>query len=225
LHGAHGVTLGAVRVRQARICTTTIPSDPVSSMVDEQSLLERLRAFEPAALAEVYDAFSPAIYRYAMRLLGDATMAEDCVTDTFARLIDALKAGGGPIQFLQAYLYRIAHNWITDHYRSADRLNVSLDELTDAEADGVLASDEAPPLQVVSSQIEAQHVRAALMRLTADQRQVIVLKYYEGLNNEEVAAAINKPIGAVKSLQHRALAALRRELVRVVTDGAGVRSS
>lgn len=194
-------------------------------MADEQSLLERVRAFEPAALVEVYDTFSPAIYRYAMRLLGDAIMAEDCVTDTFARLIDALKTGGGPIRFLQAYLYRIAHNWITDHYRSADRLNISLDELADAEADDVLAVDETPPLQVVSSQIEAQHVRVALMRLTADQRQVIVLKYYEGLSNEEVAAAINKPVGAVKSLQHRALAALRRELVRAVADDAEVRSS
>ncbi|MCS6847162.1 MAG: sigma-70 family RNA polymerase sigma factor [Anaerolineae bacterium] len=183
-------------------------------------MLERLRAFEPAALAEVYDTFSPAIYRYAVRLLGDAIMAEDCVTDTFTRLVDALKTGG-PIRLLKAYLYRVAHNWITDYFRSANRLNVSLGELTDAKADGVLSTVEAPPLQVVSSRIEAQHVRAALMRLTADQRQVIMLKYYEGLSNEEVAAAISKPVGAIKSLQHRALVALRRELVRVVADDAG----
>jgi RNA polymerase sigma-70 factor (ECF subfamily) len=59
---------------------------------------------------------------------------------------------------------------------------------------------------------ERRSARQALWRLTPDQRQVIVLKYYQGLSNEEVAAALDKPVGAVKSLQHRALDALRRML-------------
>jgi RNA polymerase sigma-70 factor, ECF subfamily len=54
--------------------------------------------------------------------------------------------------------------------------------------------------------------RAALWQLTPDQRLVVTLKYFEGFDNEEIAVALGKPIGAVKSLQHRALAALRRIL-------------
>ena len=54
-----------------------------------------------------------------------------------------------------------------------------------------------------------------MMSLTPDQRQVILLKFFEGWNNASIAAAINKPVGAVKSLQHRALKALRRVLVDI----------
>jgi RNA polymerase sigma-70 factor (ECF subfamily) len=184
-------------------------------MADERSLLERARAFDRAALAEVYDAFSPAIYRYAMRPLNDAAMAEDCVTDTFSRLLDTLHAGGGPEHFLEAYLFRTAHNWITDYFRSGHRTNLSLDEMGDARGQDIPAEDETP-LSVIAGQMDADRVRAAIVRLTDEQRQVIVLKFYEGLSNEEVASAVNKPVSAVKALQHRALAALRRALARVV---------
>ncbi len=55
-------------------------------------------------------------------------------------------------------------------------------------------------------------VRKAIQQLTPDQQQVIALKYLEGWNNEEIAEAVKKPIGAVKSLQHRALARLKKHL-------------
>jgi RNA polymerase sigma-70 factor (ECF subfamily) len=70
-------------------------------------------------------------------------------------------------------------------------------------------------------QAEQEEVRAALAHLTPDQRQVVLLKYLEGLENEEIAAALGKPLGAVKSLQHRALAALRRILVRAEEGTCG----
>lgn len=189
----------------------------MSVMANERSLLARAREFDQEALVEVYDLYSPAIYRYAIRLLDDQALAEDCVTDTFGRLLDALKAGGGPTNYLKAYLYRMAHNWITDHHRSATRHSISLDDLDEqAEAEAIHSDDLDPSLHLVSSRIDAQHVRKALLRLTEDQRQVVVLRFYENLSNEEVAAVINKPVGAVKALQHRALAALRRALVHVV---------
>ncbi|MBL7163141.1 MAG: RNA polymerase sigma factor, partial [Anaerolineales bacterium] len=59
---------------------------------------------------------------------------------------------------------------------------------------------------------QKEHLRAALFQLTPEQRQVIVLKYIEDWSNAEIAAALNKSIGAVKALQHRGLAALRRML-------------
>jgi RNA polymerase sigma-70 factor (ECF subfamily) len=179
-------------------------------MTSERSLLERARAFDLDALTEIYDLFSPSIYRYAARLIDDAALAEDCVTETFSRLLHTLKSNNGPTDFLKAYLFRIAHNWITDQYRRSTNA-VSLDEMNE-EMEHEIASNEDMPIQFVAAQIDAAQVRLALMRLTPDQRQVIVLKFYEAFTNEEVAAALNKPISAVKSLQHRALDSLRRQL-------------
>ena len=167
--------------------------------------MQRARQFEQAALGEIYDSFSPGVYRYALRLLGDAGLAEDCVADTFLRYLQALRAGGGPQDHLQAYLYRIAHNWITDQYRRQPLPPLPLlDELVSKEED---------LLQIAMDHIQQTQVRGALGRLTPDQRQVIVLKYLEGWENESVALALEKPAGAVKALQHRAIEALRRMLL------------
>jgi RNA polymerase sigma-70 factor, ECF subfamily len=175
-------------------------------MTDEAALLRRARQFDEQALAEIYDTLSPAIYAYAMRLLGDADLAEECIADTFSRFLNALHAGGGPQEYLKAYLYRVAHNWITDRFRNA-RSETSLDQEMELPAGEM----DEPHINVTDKQ-DRQELRAALALLTPEQRQVITLKYLENLDNAEIAQAIQKPIGAVKSLQHRALATLRRIL-------------
>jgi RNA polymerase sigma-70 factor (ECF subfamily) len=166
--------------------------------------LPRIHQFDPQALTEVYEALSPPLYRYAYRLLGNARDAEDVVAETFHRLLLALQRGYGPHEHLSAYLYRIAHNLITDRYRRQPLAELELDE--------ALASSEIDPLEAVARYRARTVARQALWQLTADQRQVILLKYFEGLNNEEVAATLDKPVGAIKSLQHRALEAMRRLL-------------
>jgi RNA polymerase sigma-70 factor (ECF subfamily) len=106
---------------------------------------------------------------------------------------------------LQAYLYRIAHNWITDQYRRQPPPPLPLLE------DLVSPDDEL--FQGVFDTIEKKRVRGALRCLTPEQRLVINLKYLEGWENEHVALILEKPISAVKSLQSRALRALRRILL------------
>jgi RNA polymerase sigma-70 factor (ECF subfamily) len=174
-------------------------------MISESDLIERARCFDQNALGEIYDRYSPGIYRYAFHLLGDPQQAEDCTADTFTRYLQALRSRGGPADHLQAYLYRIAHNQIIDIYRSQTPPPLSLfDELP---------GDEPEPSQMVVDQIEEERVRAALVYLTPEQRQVIVLKYLEGLENDSVALVLKKSVGTIKSLQHRALIALRRILL------------
>ena len=175
----------------------------------EQSLLERAQRFEKEALAEIFDRYNPGVYRYAMKLLGDTDLARECMAETFSRFLNALRRGVGPNDYLQAYLYRIAHNWITDYYRSKPPPSLPLDH--------ELRSDPAEePPQMVADEMELQQVRSALALLTPDQRQVITLKYLEEWENEDIARALNKPVGAVKSLQHRAIESLRRLLSRRV---------
>jgi RNA polymerase sigma-70 factor (ECF subfamily) len=173
----------------------------------DQAILERAKRFEAQVLEEIFDTFSPGIYRYAFRLLGDAELARECMAETFSRFLSALKRDSGPDTYLQAYLYQIAHNWVTDYYRSKVPPTLHLDSM-------VIADSTDEPHQVVTNQMADQQLRDALALLTPDQRQVIVLKYLEDWENKAIALALNKPVGAIKALQHRALQALHRILSR-----------
>jgi RNA polymerase sigma-70 factor (ECF subfamily) len=174
-------------------------------MISENELIERARRFDQIALAEIYDRYSPGIYRYALHLLGDTRLAEDCTADTFTRYLQALRNGSGPKNHLQAYLYRIAHNQITDNYRRQPPPPLALvEELPCAETEVIMT---------VVDRITKEQVRSALALLTLEQRQVIVLKYLEGLENELVAQVLGRTVGTIKSLQFRAINALRRILL------------
>jgi RNA polymerase sigma-70 factor, ECF subfamily len=172
----------------------------------ERDLLQGARSLDSSRLGAVYDRYSPGIYRYAMRLLGDEVQAEDCVSETFSRFLKAVSCGQGPEEHLQAYLYRIAHNWITDTYRKSTPVSIELDESL---------PDASPHLESeVEIGLQKQSIRQAMRSLTPDQRQVIYLRFIEGWDNDEVAAALGKPVTAVKTLQHRALETLKRILLK-----------
>lgn len=168
-------------------------------------LLHRAKEFDQQALAEIYDSYSTSLYGYALRLLGDQDLAEECVAETFSRLLCALHNDKGPQKYLKAYLYRIAHNWISDHYRRCPPEAVSLEE--QLSLPGEMHLEEQVDRRILQDQL-----RTALACLTPDQRQVIVLVFVEGWRKAEVAAALGKPIGAIKSLQFRALRSLRKIL-------------
>ena len=174
-----------------------------ATVPEEQRLLQFAAQLNTQALAEIYDSYSPSIYRYAMRLLGDTSVAEDCVADTFARFLKALQERRGPRDHLQAYLYRIAHNWIVDFYRN----NEQVYELSEA-----LRSETDIPEEAAAKHIRQRQVRKAIRSLTPDQQNVVALKYLEDWCNEEIACVLHKPVGAVKSIQHRALKSLKRLL-------------
>jgi RNA polymerase sigma-70 factor, ECF subfamily len=178
----------------------------------EQELIKNARSFNQQALGEIYDTCSPELYGYAMRLLGDELLAEDCVADTFSRFLQALRLRKGPDRFLRAYLFRIAHNWITDYYRRHTPELVELDE-------SIQAGDHNETEKILERRFESQQLRVALRTLTPDQRQVIMLKFVEEWKNEEIAAALERPVGAVKALQHRAIDTLRRSLSEVEKAG------
>ena len=172
----------------------------------ELKLIERARAFNQAALGKIYDLYSDALYAYAYKHVGSVQVAEDLVAETFKRFLNALKSGGGPTNHLKAYLYRIAHNLITDTYRRKPPPPLELDE-------DRLGDTDQEPSRIVADQQDADQIRMALRYLTPDQRQVIVLRFLEGWTTSEVAQVMEKSIGSVKAQQHRGLAALQRILL------------
>jgi RNA polymerase sigma-70 factor, ECF subfamily len=170
-------------------------------LVNERKLLNGARSFDLNTLGLIYERYSPGLFRYSMRLLGNENLAEDCLADTFARFLVALKNDHGPDDHLQAYLYRIAHNWITDSYRRSPPVSY---ELTDA-----FPTDQPNPEMTAEKRLRQQRVRLALRSLTNEQQQVVVLRFIEGWDHREIAAALGKPMGAVKALQHRAVDKLK----------------
>lgn len=174
---------------------------------DEARLIQRAKKGDPSAFAELYDRYQPAIYRYIFYRVDDVATAEDLTSEVFVRLvekIDRFTYRGRP---LLAWLYTIARNLVTDHHRQAGRsLPLSFDDR--------LVADVTDPEETIEHRLAQHRLAAAIARLTEDQRQVILLKFVEGLDNETVARMLGKSIGAVKALQHRALAALRYILER-----------
>ena len=174
-------------------------------MNQDEILLNQARAFDELALGQIYDAYFERLYRYAYRFVGDVETAQDIAAETLRRLLEALRDGRTPNQ-LGAWLYRVAHNLAIDQYRQrpAEGL-VSLEPDLDQ-------ADEADTEADSEHQLAQERVRQALGRLTPEQQNVVVLKFIEGYSNAEVGALMNKPEGAIKSLQHRALATLKRAL-------------
>ncbi len=173
------------------------------SAENEGDLLRRARNLEHEALVEIYDLYSSSIFAYAYRVLGDGNLAEDCVSETFLRLLKSLKNQSGPQEHLKSYLYRIAHNWITDLYRKSSIRELELTDTT-------LPLNDYRLENHVENNMDLSEIQKAITSLTPDQRFVITLRYGEGWDINQIATALQKPVGAVKALQHRALAALQK---------------
>jgi len=164
-----------------------------SAVIDKQYLLG------------IYEQHNLGLYRYAYRLLGDQNLAEECVSETFSRFLKVVRSRGVLQDNVQAYLYRVAHNWITDTYRRR-KPTAPLEMEIPEEA-------QREPDQIFMRKIEQERVRNALMQLPYDQRQVIVLRMLEDWSHEEVARELGKTVEASRALQYRALSALRRMLL------------
>lgn len=172
----------------------------------EQSLLQRARALEEPALAEIFDTYYLPLYQYIYHHVGHVETAQDLAAEVFQRLLEQLHAGRGPKTYLKAWLFRVGHNIVVDDARrQTHRNHRPLDERL-TQRDALPVEEEAQ-----RALLSAESLRA-LERLTPKQRAVITLKFLLGMENAEVARTLTLPVGAVKALQHRALASLRRAL-------------
>jgi RNA polymerase sigma-70 factor (ECF subfamily) len=176
----------------------------VKDLNTEKKLLARAKKLDKQTLAVIYDEYSPMIYRYAYRQLGDQYFSEECVAETFDRFLRALHNGKGPSNYIKAYLFRIAHNWITDHWRR----HVPTEELDLS----IVAENKESMETVVIDRLDIARIRASLQKLTPEQRQIIILKYIEGWSNREIAELSGQTIGAVKAMQFRGLQAMKKLL-------------
>lgn len=173
---------------------------------NESDLIERAKTYEEAALSELYWRHAEAIFRYIHYRISDQIVAEDLVSEVFVRALEALPGYQDSGRPFVAWLYRIAHARVVDHYRRQQvRKAVPLDE-------HLLADEWTNPEQLIDKRVNEQQVRKALADLTDEQQQVISFRFMAQYSVAEVAQIMGKTEGAIKALQHRGLAALRRLL-------------
>jgi RNA polymerase sigma-70 factor (ECF subfamily) len=172
---------------------------------DEPRLIRLAQQGDAAACAALYDLHYDAVYRYCYYHVGDVTLAQDLTSEVFVRMVENLESFDSRGRPLLAWLYTIARNLIADTYRQTGPVSkLMLDE--------ALADHDETPASSTERRLLADRLSSMLKHLTKDQRQVIVLKFLQGHTNAEIARLMGKSEGAIKSLQHRALAALRRAL-------------
>jgi RNA polymerase sigma-70 factor (ECF subfamily) len=171
-------------------------------MSTETQLLEQARHFDPDALRALHNRFYEPVYRYVHLKVSDPQASEDLTSEVFVRVLEALRRGKMWRTTPDAWIFGIARNVVADHYRKKNRQpEVMLDER-------LALPDEHGPIQRVMAAERHRELTQAITCLTDEQRDVILLRFMEGLSINDVAEALNKTPGAVKGLQHRALRTL-----------------
>ena len=175
-------------------------------MNNDEQLLAKAKTLDPEALRALHQQFYEPVARYISFKVGNAQTVEDLSGEVFVRVIEGLKRGKGWQESPKGWIMGIARNLVADYYRQRER--VTEVKLTP----DVAATQEASPIQLALRSERKAELMAAIHELTDDQRDVILMRFMEGINIEGVAKAIGKTPGAVKGLQYRALRALAEKM-------------
>jgi RNA polymerase sigma-70 factor, ECF subfamily len=174
---------------------------------DARVLVERAQHGDRDALEQLYLLHFDRIYSYLRVSLGNRHDAEDLTTRTFLRMLESIGRFRWQSAPFSAWLFRIAHNLAVDHFR-AQRWVLVEEEVPEPFGEEESSAEE----QALASMAQAGML-GLIEELSAEQRQVLALKFVFNFGNLEIAGILGKTEGAVKSLQHRALASLERQLV------------
>jgi RNA polymerase sigma-70 factor, ECF subfamily len=173
-----------------------------------QGLVDAARHGDAAAQGALFDRYYPAIHRYTCARLGRPADADDATAETFVSALAALPRFAWRQVPFEAWLFRIAASKVADHHRRRHRRpEAPLDEATDS-----LLAVVADPMELAVTSDRDSRLAAAVDRLPAVQRDVVVLRFFLGRSVRETATSLGRTEGAVRQLQLRALARLRGEV-------------
>jgi len=194
---------GLSALRGPTLFFSTLMSD------DAKSIARGLQRRDPDLLDRLIEQYQYRLFRYLVYVTGNRERAEDFFQETWIRVLERGHQYDGKSKF-EAWLFAIARHLVIDWQRS--KKPQSLDTLTDPEQEHPLqvANENDPsPLHQVLSQETEENVQASLQKIPAMYREVLVLRFQEELQIEEMAGVLNVPLSTVKSRLYRGLEALR----------------
>src|SRR5438067_10804850 len=177
-----------------------------SQATDLRRLVGLAQDGDREALEELYLLHFDRIYSYLHMSVGNRHDAEDLTTQTFLKMLEAIGRFRWRKAPFSAWLFRIAHNLAMDHFRATRRWQPE-EEVPEPEG-----AEESSAEEVALEAIGRRSMLELIESLSAEQQQVLTLKFVFGFSNGEAATILGKTEGAVKSLQHRALASLQKQI-------------
>jgi RNA polymerase sigma-70 factor (ECF subfamily) len=179
------------------------PGTAGTGRVENEELVQRAARGDTDAFGELYGIYLGRIYRYVFYQVKDRSSAEDITEDVFVKAWRSIGSCKGKERTFLPWLFRIAHNHIIDISRKRQReLPLEIESIADDSDHGI----------ELEKQLEQQELLNAINSLPANQKQVIVLKFLEGLDNREIGQVLGKNQWAIRIMQMRALAALRNKI-------------
>ena len=183
----------------------------------EKLLLYRLHhERDPDAFGELYDRYAPKIYRYIYFKVSGRTEVEDLTAEVFLKTWEYVQRHAEDetkrIKNFRAFVYRLARNLVVDHYRERTERELLADEAT---LERVPVPDEQHMLTAISRSSDLAMVERALRNLKDEYRELVVLRYIEGLSTVDIARITDKTKGTVRVTLHRALIALKEEVEKM----------
>ncbi len=173
-------------------------------------LVRRAQGGDERAFGELYETFYDRVYRYVVYRIRNTADAEDLAEDVFLRMLESIRSFKFRDVPFAAWIMRIAHNRIVDHWRrGSHRSGTPIEEAP------ALPSSDGDPHQSIERVSDVQELNDAMQELTDLQQQVLSFRFGAGLSVSETAKAMNRKENAVKALQHSAVAALRRKMAPV----------
>lgn len=177
----------------------------------EDRLLEQARRGNQEAISQIYESYFAPIYQFIRLRVDDAALAEDLAAEVFVKFIGALRGRNAPRQTLRGWLFRVARHVLHDHYAKAGQFaTATLEEWLPA------PSLDNPEAQLIRA-LDRDQVQQAIRMLTAEQQEVLILRFGQRLSLQETADIMGKRVNAVKSLQFRAVDHLRQALNRAAS--------
>src|SRR5437588_11936706 len=171
-------------------------------------LVERAQQGDRVALEELYLIHFDRIYSYLHMTVGNKHDAEDLTTQTFLKMLESIGRFRWQSAPFSAWLFRIAHNLSMDHFRARRRWQ------PEEEVPEPIGSEEPSAEMLAMHSIGRQSMMELIETLSPEQQQVLTLKFVFNFSNADVATILGKTEGAIKSLQHRALASLQKQVTQ-----------
>ncbi|MCA0457974.1 MAG: RNA polymerase sigma factor [Chloroflexi bacterium] len=176
-------------------------------IADEQRLLRDAKGKNQESLRVIYERYFPPVYQFIRLRVNDREQARDIAADVFVDFFVALRGSRAPHTSLRAWLFRVARNKLVDHYGREKQFPLAtLDEWIPAGGDN-------EPESAFFQTVDVEHVRRAMRMLAAEQQEVLVLRFGQGLSLQETADLMDKSTSAIKSLQFRSVETLRTILI------------